>query len=88
MGKRSVIKLLITNSRGKNSPRIYAGVLRRCRMYVCVRVNKIFSRRELSRLARYHFVRLNRRDQIRYLTNNRVAVIENSVSQSLFQSSA
>lgn len=54
MGKRSVIKLLITNSRGKNSQKLTrAFSVRYCRMYrMCARINKIFTVAENCRALR------------------------------------
>lgn len=54
MGKRSVIKLLITNSRGKNSQKLTrAFSVRYRRMYrMCARVNKIFTVAENCRALR------------------------------------
>ena len=81
MGKRSVIKLLITNSRGKNSQEFrYADVLHRSRMYMCVRVNKIFiqSPRIVAPCALFLS---NRRIKISCLIDNCVALIENFISK-------
>lgn len=66
MGKRSVIKLLITNSRGKNIQKLTRAFFVRVAVTVsdvpdvCAKVNKIFTVAENCRALRltYHSVRL------------------------------